>query len=161
MYTLVFFNLSMGCNQENIRQRPAALHLQVPSPSRGSWVNICKIHIYIYHIVCRLCIYVNYIYMYNLIYMYIYNGLCKSRLIFPSCCLLLWALYLGNDLPTWGIRSYIELATVAVPSRPICFLAWCARPSTDIKQRFFSLFQLCHYVSKILGSVLSIFVQIC
>ena len=93
--------------------------------------------------------------------MYIYNGLCKSRLIFPSCCLLLWALYLGNDLPTWGIRSYIELATVAVPSRPICFLAWCARPSTDIKQRFFSLFQLCHYVSKILGSVLSIFVQIC
>ena len=70
-------------------------------------------------------------------------------------------LYLGNDLPTWGIRSYIGLATVAVPSRPICVLAWCARPSTDIKQRFFSLFQLCHSVSKIIGSVLSIFVQIC
>ena len=58
MYTLVFFNLSMGCNQENIRQRPAALHLQVPSPSRGSWVNICKIHIYIY-----IILYVGYAYM--------------------------------------------------------------------------------------------------
>ena len=161
MYTLVFFNLSMGCNQENIRQRPAALHLQVPSPSRGSWVNICKIHIYIYHIVCRLCIYVNYIYICIISYICIYIMVCVNPALFSLHVVCYCGhLYLGNDLPTWGIRSYIGLATVAVPSRPICVLAWCARPSTDIKQRFFSC-QLCHSVSKIIGSVLSIFVQIC
>lgn len=108
-------------------------------------MHICKLYIYIC-IISYICIYI----------MVCVNPALFSLHVVCYC----GHLYLGNDLPTWGIRSYIGLATVAVPSRPICVLAWCARPSTDIKQRFFSC-QLCHSVSKIIGSVLSIFVQIC
>jgi len=42
----------------------------------GTNMHICKLYICIISYIC----------------IYIYNGLCKSRLIFPSCCLLLWAL---------------------------------------------------------------------